>query len=64
MDRVVIEEKRPAAFEPEPFENEDLILIPSVCLRRRGIQNYISVPVLNSSNHDITVTNTSIVLVN
>ena len=53
MDQVVLEEKIPAAFEPEPFENEDLIPIPSICLSRRGIQNHITVPVLNSSNHDI-----------
>ena len=53
MDRVVFEEKKPVAFEPEPFENEDLIPIPSICLTRRGIQNYITVPVLNRSNHDI-----------
>ena len=53
MDRVVFEEKIPVAFEPEPFENEDLIPIPSICLTRKGIQNYITVPVLNRSNHDI-----------
>ena len=38
MDRVVFEEKIPVAFEPEPFENEDVISIPSICLIRRGIQ--------------------------
>ena len=65
MDRVVFEEKTPLAFEPEPFENEDLIPIPSICLARRGIQNYIIVPVLNWSNHDIILPqNTSIGLVN
>ena len=65
MDQVVLEEKIPAAFEPEPFENEDLIPIPSICLSRRGIQNYITVPVLNRSNHDIILPpNTSIGLVN
>ena len=53
MDRVVFEEKIPVAFEPELFENEDLIPIPSICLTWGGIQNYIAVPVLNRSNHDI-----------
>ena len=33
MDRVVFEEKIPVAFEPDPFENEDLIPIPSICLQ-------------------------------
>ena len=65
MDRVVFEEKIPVAFEPEPFENEDLIPIPSICLTRKGIKNYITVPVLNRSNHDIILPpNTSIGLVN
>ena len=65
MDRVVFEEKIPVAFEPDPFENEDLIPIPSICLTRRGIQNYITVPVLNRSNHGIILpSNTSIGLVN
>ena len=65
VDRVVFEEKKPVAFEPEPFENEDLIPIPSICLSRRGIQNYITVPVLNRSNHDIILPqNTLIGLVN
>ena len=53
MDRVVFEEKLPEAFEPEPFENQDLILVPSICLTRRGMQNYITIPVLNRSNHDV-----------
>ena len=30
MDRVVFEEKIPVAFEPELFENEDLIPISSI----------------------------------
>ena len=61
MDRVVFEEKIPIAFEPEPFENEDLISISSICLTRRGIQNYITVPVLNRINHDIILPpNTSV----
>ena len=61
MDRVVFEEKIPVAFEPEPFENGDLIPVPSTCLTQRGIQNYITVPVLNRSNHDIVLPpNTSI----
>ena len=47
MDQVVSQEKIPVAFEPEPFENEDFIPIPSISLTRRGIQNYITVPVLN-----------------
>ena len=65
MDRVVFEEKIPVAFEPKPFENEDLIPIPSTCLTRRGIQNYITVPVLSRSNHDIILPpHTSIELVN
>ena len=65
IDQVVFEEKTPVAFEPEPFENEDLIPIPSICLTRRGIQNYITVPVLNRSNHDIILPqNTLIGLVN
>ena len=65
MDRVVFEEKIPVAFEPEAFENNDLIPIPSICLSRRGIQNYITVPVLNRSNHDIILQpNTSIGLMN
>ena len=65
MDRVVFEEKIPVAFEPEPFENEDLIQYPSICLTRRGIQNYITVLVLNRSNHDIILPpNMSIGLVN
>ena len=65
MDGVVFEEKIPVAFEPDPFENEDLIPIPSICLTRRGIQNYITVPVLNRSNHDIILSpNTPIGLVN
>ena len=49
MDRVVFEEKIPVAFEQRPFENENLIPIPSICVTRRGIQNYIKVPVLNST---------------
>ena len=65
MDRVVFEEKILVAIEPDPFENEDLISIPSICLTRRGIQNYITVPVLNRSNHGIILPpNTSIGLVN
>ena len=61
MDQVVSEEKIPVAFEREPFENEDLIPIPSICLTRRGIQNYITVPVLNRINHDIILPpNTSV----
>ena len=65
MDRAVFEEKIPVAFKPEPFENEDIIPIPSICLSRRGIPNYITVPVLNRSNHDIILPpNTSIGLVN
>ena len=31
-------------------ENGDLIPIPSICLTRRDIQNYVTVPVLNRSN--------------
>ena len=50
MDRVVFKVKIPAAFEPEPFENGDLIPIPSIRLTRRYIQNYITAPVLNRSN--------------
>ena len=65
MDRVVFEEKIPVAFEQEPSKNENLIPIPSICLTRRGIQNYITVPVLNRSNHDIILPpHTSIGLVN
>ena len=65
MDGVVFEEKIPIAFEPEPFENEDLIPMPSICLTRRGIENYITVPVLNRSSHEIILPpNTSIALVN
>ena len=65
MDRVVFEEKISVAFKPEPFENEDLIPIPSIRLTRRGIQNYITAPVLNRSNHDIILpSNTSNGLVN
>ena len=65
MDREIFEEKIPVAFEPEPFENEDLILILSICLTRRGIQNYITVSVLNRSNHEIILPpNMSIGLVN
>ena len=41
------------ASETEPFENEDLIPIPSICLTRGGIQNYVTVPVLSRNNHDI-----------
>ena len=50
MDRVAFKEKILAAFEPEPFENGDLIPIPSIHLTRRCIQNYITAPVLNRSN--------------
>ena len=65
MDRVVFEEKLPVAFEPEPFENEDLIPVSSICLTRRGMQNCITIPVLNRSNHDIILPpNTSIGLLN
>ena len=65
MDQVVLEEKIPVTFQPEPFENEDLIPISSVCLTWRGIQDYITVPVLNRSNNDIILTpNMSIGLVN
>ena len=65
MDRVVFEEKVSVTFEPEPFENEDPIPIPSICLTRKGIQNYITVSVLNRSDHDIILPpNTSIGLVN
>ena len=65
MDRVVFEEKISVAFKTEPFENDDLIPIPSIRLTRRGIQNYITVPVLNRSNHDtILPPNTSNGLVN
>ena len=53
MDRVVFEEKILVAFEPEPFENQDIIPIPSICSTWRGIQNYIAVPVLSKSNHGI-----------
>ena len=53
MDGVIFEEETPVAFDPGPFENEDLIPIPSISLTRRGIQNYITVPVLNRSDHDI-----------
>ena len=65
MDRVVFEEKIPVAFEPDWFENEDLIPIPSICLTQRGMQNYITVPVLNKNNHGIILPpSTSIGLVN
>ena len=65
IDRVVFEEKIPIAFELDPFENEDLIPILSICLTRRGIQSYSTVPVLNRSNHDIILPpNTSIGLTN
>ena len=50
MDRVVFKVKIPAAFEPEPFENGDLIPIPSIRLTRRCIQNYITASVFNRSN--------------
>ena len=53
MGRVVFEEEILLAFEPELFENEGLIPIPSVCLTRGGIHNFITVPFLNMSNHDI-----------
>ena len=57
--------KIPVAFEQGLFENENLIPIPSICLTSRGIQNYITLPVLNSSNYDIILPpNTSIGLVN
>ena len=53
MDGVIFEEEIPVSFDPEPFENEDLIPIPSICLTSRGIQNYIAVPVLSRRNNDI-----------
>ena len=53
MDGVIFEEEIPVSFDPEPFENEGLIPIPSICLTRRGIQNYIAVPVLSRRKHDI-----------
>ena len=53
MDGVIFEEEIPVSFDPEPFQNEDLIPIPSICLTSRGIQNYIAVPVLSRRNHDI-----------
>ena len=65
MDRVIFEEEIPVAFDPEPFENKHYIPIPSICLTRRGIQNYITVRVLNRRNHDIILPpNTSVGLVN
>ena len=65
MDGVISEEEIPVAFDPEPFENEDLIPIPSICLTRTRIQNDITVPVLNRRNHDIILPpNTSVRLVN
>ena len=65
MDQVVFEKKMPVAFETEPFENEHLMPIPSICLTRRGIQNFITILVLNRSNHDIILSpNISIGLVN
>ena len=65
MDGVIFEEETPVAFDPGPFENEDLIPIPSISLTRRGIQNYITARVLNRSNHDIILPpNTSVGLVN
>ena len=65
IDRIVFEEKILVTIEPDQFENEDLIPNPSICLTRRGIQNYIKVPVLNRSNHDIILPpNTSKGLVN
>ena len=42
MDGVIFVEEMAVAFDPEPFENEDLIPIPSICLTRRGIENYIT----------------------
>ena len=64
MDGVIFEEEMPVVFDPEPFENEDLIPIPSLCLTRRDIENYIIVPVLNRSNHNIILPpNTSVRLV-
>ena len=53
MDGVIFEEEMPVSFDPKPFENEDLIPVPSICLTSRGIQNYIAVPVLSRRNHDI-----------
>ena len=35
MNQIVLEEKIPVVFEPELFENESLILIPSICLTHR-----------------------------
>ena len=64
MDGVIFEEEIPVSFDPELFENEDLIPIPSICLTSRGIENYIIVPVLNRSNHNIILPpNTSVRLV-
>ena len=53
MDGVIFVEEMAVAFDPEPFENEDLIRIPSICLTSRGIQNYITVSVLSRRSHDI-----------
>ena len=48
----------------DPFGNDDFIPILSICLTQRDIQNYITVLVLNRSNHDIILPpNTSIRLV-
>ena len=54
-DRVVFEEKILVAIEWKPFENEDLIPTPFISLTQRRIQNYITVPVLNKSNHEVTL---------
>ena len=35
MNQIALEEKIPVVFEPELFENESLILIPSICLTHR-----------------------------
>ena len=53
MDGVIFVEEMAVAFDPEPFENEDLIRIPSICLTSRGIENYITVSDLSRRSHDI-----------
>ena len=65
LEGIVFEKKIPVDFGLELFGNEDFIPILSICLTQSDIQSYIAVPVLNRSNHDLTIgQNTSIRLVN
>ena len=55
INRQVFDDKIPVAFEPEFRDHEDITYIPSISTTQKGIQNYITVPVVNRSNHDITI---------